>query len=1110
MPRAPVADRLRHILDAVARVETLTLGKSFEDYAADWVTRDAVERNLERVSEASRHVPSDLKSQHKNVPWRAVAGLGNVLRHDYPRVKDPRVWRIVSHDLAPLKAAVRGDAAGDRRQRARGLSRLGNARSLPGEGNPRDSEASGSFGLRGGLGSFVRIVVCELGCLRALSSFGRGEARVRSDGVRHRFRRPGSDRTPRSARDRTCAGHGALLSLNVHGKGGHTAAGGIQCSRLWEFIQRVRVRGGIGDLLSAASPGRYRGDLDFRFRAILGRLYWKLRAVGSEADMSERLNVMISSTARDLPAHREQVRLACERAGFAPHDMMEHLPALNADAVVASLEMVKNADVYLGIFAYRYGYLPDGSEISITEMEYNRAVKLKKPRLIFFIHEDHPVTVKDFETGDCAQKLQALKDRIGKKRVAAYFKSPEDLRGHVVEALVRLRRDLEAGEPEDAKTTAAKFHRRTAIPAPPEPYVAHPYTLLQVHDLIGRRAELNLLTDWIANPAAKAFGARIFGFVAIGGMGKSALTWKWFQQIAPEEMKPLAGRLWWSFYESDASFENFVSRALSYASQQSEDEVRALRWPEREAELLRHLDERPFLFVLDGLERILIAYHWMNASYVADTEYDEQTANRVAGAAGLPASAAESFIGQHRLRQTIDPRAGAFLQRLTQVRASRLLISTQLYPSELQTRTGDALPGCFAYFLRGLSDDDALGLWRALGVKGSRQELVPIFRSVEGHPLLVQALASEVANYRKAPGDFARWRADHPQFDPTSLPLVQSRTHILQYALKGLDDDVLEVLRTLVAFRMPATYDTLEALLVGTDKTYRSSQELDRALTELEDRGLIGWDREANRYDAHPIVRGVVWQQTTSKDQQAVYTALEAHLEPMATPGWRSVKSLEDLTPAIERYHTLVELGRYDDAFRLFRDRLDYATLRRLAAHRERIAWLERLFPEGVEGLPALTDKGYQAFTLNALGASYRGFGQPGRSVPLRRRNIELRQRSGSKESQQIGLSNLAVTLMRCRGIARGSRRATAGAGAEPRIGKRIPGGGQLSGIGSCAQRGGSPRVGAGRAQKEPPYLGRARKCAGGRLLQRVSRRAAAVASATFPEPAILLTGHGS
>ncbi len=106
MARAPVADRLRHVLDAIARIETLTAGKTFDDYAADWVTRDAVERNLERVSEASRHIPSGLKAEHKGIPWRAVAGLGNVLRHDYPRVKDPRVWQIVTRDLAPLRAAV--------------------------------------------------------------------------------------------------------------------------------------------------------------------------------------------------------------------------------------------------------------------------------------------------------------------------------------------------------------------------------------------------------------------------------------------------------------------------------------------------------------------------------------------------------------------------------------------------------------------------------------------------------------------------------------------------------------------------------------------------------------------------------------------------------------------------------------------------------------------------------------------------------------------------------------------------------------------------------------------------------------------------------------------
>ena len=476
-------------------------------------------------------------------------------------------------------------------------------------------------------------------------------------------------------------------------------------------------------------------------------------------------------------------------------------------------------------------------------------------------------------------------------------------------------------------------------------------------------------------------------------------------------MKPLAGRMWWSFYESDATFENFLNSALCYVSGQSVDEVRRLTWQEREAQLLKHLNGQPYLFVLDGLERILIAYNRMDASRLADDDYDQQTANVVAGAAGLPASAAQSFVGQHRLRQTIDPRAGAFLQKLAQVAKSRILITTRLYPSDLQLPTGHPRPGCFAYFLRGLSDDDALGLWRALNVKGSRAELVPIFRSVENHPLLVQALASEVANYRKAPGDFAQWRADHPQFDPTSLPLVHSRAHILEFALMGLSTRVREVLHTLVGFRMPASYATLEALLAGPDKVCGSAPELDRALTELEDRGLIGWDREANRYDAHPIVRGVVWQLMGVKSQRAVYTALEAHFEPMAVPGEDEVETLADLTPAIERYHTLVGLRRYDDAFALFFDRLDDSTLYRLAAHRERIAWLEPLFPDGVARSPALRSEGHQSVALNSMALSYRASGQPARAVPLYRRVDEILERRHDNRNRQTDLANLGVAL---------------------------------------------------------------------------------------------------
>ncbi len=722
--------------------------------------------------------------------------------------------------------------------------------------------------------------------------------------------------------------------------------------------------------------------------------------------MTDRKIVMISSTARDLPLHREQVRHACERAGFAPHEMMEHGTAESASPTEVSLRMVDNCEVYVLILAFRYGTVPPGQDLSLTEMEYNRAIASKKHVLIFVAHPQHPITIADVETGAGAAKLQAFKDRIGEAHVTAFFKSPEDLRAAAFEALDRLSKALQSEGPEEAAVT--KLHRRSAIPLPPEPYVAHPYTLLQTRELVGRQAELNTLSDWVAKPGSPAFGARVLALVAIGGMGKSALTWKWFKDIAPNEMKPLAGRMWWSFYESDATFENFIIRALCYVSGESEDEVRRRPWHEREALLLKHLDEAPHLIVLDGLERALIAYHRFDASSLADDAYDRRTANYVANAVGLPPSAAQSFTGEHRLRNTIDPRASQFLKRLSQVGRSRILISTRLYPYALQLPTGHTTPGSFAYFLGGLTDGGAVELWRSLKVSGSRAELIPIFRSVNCHPLLIQVFAGLIANYRKAPGDFARWKADHPAFGLGDMLDGQARARIISVALDGLSPKLLDALQTIVASRMPASYAMLEALLLGLDKAFETPQVLDQALIELEDRGLIGWDREANRYDAHPIVRDIVWKLASTNSQHAVLTALDAYFEPMSVPDDDEVENIADLAPAIERYHTLVGLGRVDDAFALFRDRLDDATQFRLALHRERISWLERLFAEDGLAIPKLSAQRDQALLFNSLAHSYRSTGQMQLAIELFRRSLEIYCKEKDEESQSVLLANLA------------------------------------------------------------------------------------------------------
>jgi tetratricopeptide (TPR) repeat protein len=717
--------------------------------------------------------------------------------------------------------------------------------------------------------------------------------------------------------------------------------------------------------------------------------------------MPERKKIVIvSSTARDLPEHREEVMDACLRQGMFPQ-MMEHLPATDADAIAESLRLVDEADIYMGVFAHRYGYVPKGYDISITEMEYNRAVERGIPRLLFLMHEDHSIKASDVETGEGAQKLKALKERLGTDRVANCFKSPADLRAHVINSLSQHR-----------KPDVTAFHYVSNIPKPPEIYIAHPYTLLQTRDLVGRQQELNLLTDWVTNRGSQVYQARVLNIVAIGGMGKSALTWKWFNDIAPNELKPMAGRMWWSFYESDATFENFIIRALAYVTGRAREDIEKNTNPgAREDMLLVVLDYNPFLLVLDGLERILIAYARMDASRLADDDLDQQTANAVAGAIGLPESVAKSSIGQHRLRKTSDPRAGNFLRKLARISASRILVSTRLYPADLQNFVGGLISGSFALFLSGVGNDDAVNLWRRFGASGSREQLLHMFHSFENHPLLIHALASKIANYRPAPGDYDRWQKDNPDFDPFSLPIVQARSHVLHFALRDLDESAKKALHTIAAFRMPATYDTLVAVLIGEDKAFPNENVLDAVLTELEDRGLLGWDKHSNRYDLHPIVRGVVWSGLSDDTRRGVYTVIHTHFETLPKiEDYLKVESLEDLTPAIELYNTLIGLGRYNEAQELFYDRIENATFYRLSANRQQIELLEMLFPKGVNQLPSLNNPLAQAHTLNMLALGYHDSGQPERAVPLFHRSKAIYEKEGKQASLSINLRNLSDT----------------------------------------------------------------------------------------------------
>jgi hypothetical protein len=302
-------------------------------------------------------------------------------------------------------------------------------------------------------------------------------------------------------------------------------------------------------------------------------------------------------------------------------------------------------------------------------------------------------------------------------------------------------------EPRDGRMGAGEIMPIRALPPPSEPSIAHPYTVLQTGDLIGRRQELTRLAQWVAEPEAVGH-ARLLIVTAIGGAGKSALAWHWFRDAAPRGLRSLVGRVWWSFYPPGVTFDHFVTHALMYVTGRSRAQIEHDAIPDREWRLLEVLRQQPFLIVLDGLERLLMAYARTDAAYLDDTVFDEDTASPDGGPIDWASDARTSPSGARHLRRTADVRAGQFLRTLAaRAGASRVLITSRLVPAELKTPMGRPIAGSAHHELGGLSDEDALALWHALGATGSRAQTLPVFRTFDHHPLLIQILAGVVAHF---------------------------------------------------------------------------------------------------------------------------------------------------------------------------------------------------------------------------------------------------------------------------------------------------------------------------------------------------------------------------
>lgn len=99
------------MVEAIERVRGVLGELSLDAFEDDWQKQWLIERGVEIVSEASRHLTAELKNRHPEIPWTKVAGIGNVLRHDYGNIAAPIIWKLVRDELPPLESVCRNELA---------------------------------------------------------------------------------------------------------------------------------------------------------------------------------------------------------------------------------------------------------------------------------------------------------------------------------------------------------------------------------------------------------------------------------------------------------------------------------------------------------------------------------------------------------------------------------------------------------------------------------------------------------------------------------------------------------------------------------------------------------------------------------------------------------------------------------------------------------------------------------------------------------------------------------------------------------------------------------------------------------------------------------------
>ncbi|HST21586.1 MAG TPA: DUF4062 domain-containing protein [Blastocatellia bacterium] len=726
--------------------------------------------------------------------------------------------------------------------------------------------------------------------------------------------------------------------------------------------------------------------------------------------------VMVSSTFTDLKAHRVAIIKAIDAQGRKAVVMENDSAKPGIDVIDSSIQMVRDSSAYVAIISHKYGQVPECSErnpdhLSLTELEFKEAQRIGRPVLLFIMGDNHDVKPGNVERdAEKFKKLEAFKETAKRMRadssvhrVYKVFNDFHEFELAATRSVAELRRYLDE-QPEASELpsqgASPSPEKRDTIPTPLVFYAEPAY--IGSHDFVGRKSQLETLSDW----ASAADPHPVLLFEAIGGAGKSMLTWEWTTNHSANIRGDWAGRFWYSFYEKGAVMADFCRRALAYITGQPIETFYRKKTAELGEQLLRHLRTRPWLFILDGLERVLVAYHRFDAAQLADEKAGttDEIAHRD------PCSA-------------IRPEDDDLLRALAAAAPSKILITSRLVPRTLLNLANQPIPGILRERLPGLRPADAEALLRSCGITGTSQEIQDYLqRHCDCHPLVTGVLAGLINDYLPDRGNFDVWVGDPAgggQLNLANLDLTQKRNHILYTALSALSKESLQLLSTLALLSESVDYATLSAFnphlpakpeemekpekpeddrkwkwlydeekkqaqqnyqsAIQRQKEYEAAliawqrspeflaapQELTKTVRDLERRGLLQYDAQAKHYDLHPVVRGIAAGGLQKEEKEQYGQRVVDHFSQQTHSPYEEAETLDDLRNGIQIVRTLLQMGRYQQAYEAYRSDLSQALKFNLETYAESLSLLRPFFPQGWASLPEGVDERAAIILLN-------------------------------------------------------------------------------------------------------------------------------------------------